>query len=773
MSTTNHPTKGTSMTHTEHTPKTPSPRTGLFALLAALLCAKGTSAPKTGTLLAAVSLLAAALLALPAAASAGTCPNEQLRAEAHSTNLPDCRAYELVSPPFKEAARVEFEPPTEFAPHGLAAMSDNGSRVDVYSVGNFGDAQTGFEANDYQLTRTESGWSEHNIDLPASQFPASFPLATTPELGAVLYEARATGQSLKAKDFWLREADGALRDIGPFEPPADTEGPPGTGGGVVGDNSGDGNGVLVGASLDLSHVLFDSPVPWPGDEASGELYEYTVGQGGPPAPVGVEPDGNPCAAEYATPQYLDKGGIGYPQSGMSADGSTLFFTCSGQLFAKLEGSPSVAISEPPKVDCEACDTEAGVLQSPTFDGVSVDGSKAFFATTQPLLGSETETSANIYEYDFDRSPASPADPDGKIVHVTAGNWGPRGVQAEVPYVIPLSEDGSHLYYLAAGKLQGVKNNQGQEPLEDAANPNLYVYDTQTGQTAFIATVAVVNPTVTPNGEFLVFASSTRELTGPEDTSTAQQIFEYDAESGSLVRVSIGQNGAYNDDGNTDTFNAELPGEYITVPPYNYPLAVSDDGAYVVFQSADALTPGALNGYFGETEYVANGGGEAHETYYANNVYEYHDGNVYLISDGQDTSHSTLGLGTTSSSVQVRGLSPSGADIFFDTADRLVPQDVDTQQNLYDARIEGGFPAPISLLPTCSGDACQGQLSPAPTLLSPGSEFQAGESPPLQPVASTPAVKPKSKVKTCKKGYVKKKNKCVKKPKAKKSAKGRK
>ncbi len=41
----------------------------------------------------------------------------------------------------------------------------------------------------------------------------------------VLYEARAGEQSLKAKDFWLREADGALHDIGPFEPPADTEGP--------------------------------------------------------------------------------------------------------------------------------------------------------------------------------------------------------------------------------------------------------------------------------------------------------------------------------------------------------------------------------------------------------------------------------------------------------------------------------------------------------------------------------------------------------------------
>ena len=100
----------------------------------------------------------------------------------------------------------------------------------------------------------------------------------------------------------------------------------------------------------------------------------------------------------------------------------------------------------------------------------------------------------------------------------------------------------------------------------------------------------------------------------------------------------------------------------------------------------------------------------------------------------------------------------------------MPQDLDTQLDLYDARIDGGFPAPVSLLPSCTGDACQGQLSSAPTLLSPGSEFQAGETPPLvspAPVA-TAKPKPKAKPKVCKKGYVKTKNKCVKKAIAKKA-----
>ncbi len=122
------------------------------------------------------------------------------------------------------------------------------------------------------------------------------------------------------------------------------------------------------------------------------------------------------------------------------------------------------------------------------------------------------------------------------------------------------------------------------------------------------------------------------------------------------------------------------------------------------------------------------------------------------------------------------MSSSGEDIFFRTADQLVPQDVDTEADLYDARIGGGFPAPASLLPSCSGDACQGELSPAPVLLSPGSEFQAGGNPPLTGSEPAPAAKPKSKPVKCGKGLVKKKTKCVKvkrAKKAKKSTKGKK
>jgi hypothetical protein len=127
-----------------------------------------------------------------------------------------------------------------------------------------------------------------------------------------------------------------------------------------------------------------------------------------------------------------------------------------------------------------------------------------------------------------------------------------------------------------------------------------------------------------------------------------------------------------------------------------------------------------------------------------------------------------------------GSDESGQNVFFMTADQLVPKDTDTQVDIYDARIcepEQGNPCitePPPPLPPCDGESCHGIPESTPSLLAPGTASFNGEgnttgSPP-------PPAKPAVKKKTvkCKEVVVKKKGKkkteCIQPKKTKKAKK---
>ncbi len=191
-----------------------------------------------------------------------------------------------------------------------------------------------------------------------------------------------------------------------------------------------------------------------------------------------------------------------------------------------------------------------------------------------------------------------------------------------------------------------------------------------------------------------------------------------------MRVSRGQ-GGYNDDGNTSSFSATIPEQNYTedTPTKQFTgLALSENGAYVFFTSEDGLTPQASSG--------------------VTNVYEYHEGQVALVSDGDDSVSVLEGP-----AVELIGTNESGKDVFFRTADQLVPQDDDTQLDVYDARSEGGFPAPTNE-PSCREDSCQGPLVGTPMPLSSPTSSSGGESMlPVMPVKTKPTTtktKPTSK-----------------------------
>jgi hypothetical protein len=693
--------------------------------------------------------------------------------------LPEGRVYEMVSPPYKAG----------YSANSLVAAAPDGESVVFSSQGVFAGTDSPDLELDYLSRRTVSGWATTSVQPPAEFRAAANVEDFSSSLESVL--ARA----------WLGPDIGSAQEVSPQdEYLLHDVGLPSIGenwrvfGGITLERTDHKHLVATessgGASGDLCHVVIRTvegallPAAEGGED---QLYDVSSGCRGEPwlRLVGLNNDGELINANCTS---LGAGafGAGSKFGAISGDGEEIFFTakvdpseegCSeqhAQLFVRVGGSRTIEVSRP--LDTSepfgGCGDGGGAGEVPgevpcagalarepaEFAGASRDGSRVFFTTNAPLAGTDTDAGRDLYM-------ASIGCPGGgecaaserevtSLVQVSQSLIG--GEAAEVQNVVRVAPDGSRVYFVARGVLVDESNGEGDVPVKGA--DNFYVYDTGTGRVRFIGHCTVGASDSTNDGRFLVFATGA-QLIGrgaQADTDDAQDVYRYDAETGALDRVSLGEAG--HDANGNGPYDATIASVGVTIARVydEYELGVrsiSEDGSRIVFSSAESLSRDAVNGL--------------------TNIYEWHqepggEGVVSLISSGSSETPDTSPV-----------ISPSGRDVFFVTNQGLVPGDTDGQADVYDARLDGGFRPVAAPVAACAGDACQGPLTnPAPLLVpgsvsqTPGGNFPAPAPPP--PAAVT--VKPKAKATPgCRKGYVKKRGKCVKSRSAKratKSAKGR-
>jgi hypothetical protein len=679
-----------------------------------------------------------------AVARAEACPNEQIRTqEVYAPALPDCRAYEQVSPVAKNLTDAAGQP-------GIVQASPSGNGISYFAVAPFpGMAGSAEHAPTYLSVRSPGEeWLTEGLLPSADPGSEDQVLGLSEDLTRTVLAAgepqlapgAVTGPEAR-NSYVLDNATGVYQLLAPnigsarlsfadatpddtrilFETKADlltSNVPPAPG---VYNLYEWNEAKLPGERISLAGVLPDSRAPEGGSVA---------GPGGP-AVVPKKPGGSVSAF--------------YTQDTISENGSRVFFT------ASKEG---VVYMREPEAD-RTVQVSAGI-EPAYWRAATPDGSFVLYTEGEDL-----------YRYNVQ---------GGQREALASGAAGVQGT-------LGISDDGSYVYFVATAELADNKNGNG-EAAEEGAD-NLYEWHeevaTHTATTTFIAKLLGSNAKstqdepdwrdynesrtegagpaggekssrVTPDGK-MVLLSSVAQLTGYANDGKIE-LYLYDTEqslsSRNPVCVSCNSSGMPTSGAHLIEINEAL----VAVPPLRNSFLtrnLSDDGSRVFFQTEEALVPGDTDGQLNVYEWERadphpqepDTCEPASPTFNADS-----DGCLYLISTGQSDSPSYFG-----------DASASGDDVFFFTRQSLVGQDQDTNVDVYDARVDGGIAAqnPLPSPEPCAGETCRGPSEAPPVLSLPSSATLTGNDN-LTPVAP----KPKKVVARCTKGKKRIHGKCRKK-----------
>jgi hypothetical protein len=616
------------------------------------------------------------------------CANALLRKDTGGVLLPDCRAYELVS-----AANAGGYDVVSDAVAGQVPLSAKPRAKDgvLYSISNgkipgVGGEPTNRGLDPYVARRTADGWVTTYAGIAVGAVPYQSPFASSlleasdglstfafggPEVCNPCFADGKTGVPVRRDEGPLTQGMAGALDPGSSAAPD----------GYVGRHlSGDGTHLVFGSAS-----AFEEGAAGNGDVS---IYDRNLATGATHI-VSKTPAGAnlPCLQGPGTCHSPgNPHGIGALD--VSEDGSRI--VVAQRVSTDPAGNdywhPYMTIGDAAKSVDLAPGTVSGVL----YAGMSSDGSRVFYTTTDALTADDHDSSADLY--------MATVDPDGglTLTRVSSGagsgdsdscdpvpgqgnNWNSVGAS---------SPDGCGVVAFAGGA--GVARGTGTvyflspEKLDDSGTlnqPNLYVA-TPGGTPRRVATIEPTNSAIThavydnatpsfgdiqvvPSGDFAAFASAV-PLTG-YPTFGHSSIYRYSLPSVALDCVSCPRTRA------SLTADTHLS---------SHGLNLSDDGR-VFFTSIEPLS--------------------LRDTGSKPDVYEWNNGTISLLSTGR--SATDIGL---------LSVSADGVNAFFFTRDTLVRNDHNgNTMKIYVAREGGGIPVPVSAPDCQASDECHGPGSAAP------------------------------------------------------------
>jgi hypothetical protein len=600
----------------------------------------------------------------PVPQPADTCPNAAYRA-GPSVGLPDCRAYEMVSPVVKNGADISGEA------FGQTLASESGERVHFMSKTGFGEllgtGNAGY--SQYIAERHPDGWVTKSItplpsasnggqvfggktevmefspdlsiagligfslpDGPSTARPNSENLyledTTTGKLTSAITDASDEGEPVPYPPFYVKFLGQALTEQRFGQP-------------ILG-----GGSALLGVVTFMSRVNFTP-------EAHGFEYKAYVYENGAVKLLGVLPDGT-VPPGGSTLVFGDGKGRGQASTAIadkdtvSTDGSRILFEANelpGQIFMRKDGTSSVLVSESEASEPTTAEGVELITATPDLRHI------VFISTTSLLDNVPSGQGLNIYLYTD--SPNPEVESNLQFIGSTdlesnfRAGWGDP--------VVGVSNDGKRVYFRRSdSKLKLWDSGQ----MHEVAPSSHYIHGLAT----------------TEDGKNIVFAA---------DYTGLRELYVYKSDTDTLICVSCSSTGAAPKFGIEEKVTADSNGTSLHEP--DRPRFMSSDGRYVFFNTSEALVPQDTNGVV--------------------DAYEY-DTVTGLLS--------LLSTGTGEDPAWFVEASADGRDAFVVTRQKLSAGDPDKLVDVYDARVDGGLPGPSAAGVPCAGDACQGTPLAAPS-----------------------------------------------------------